>query len=181
MTEAEVQLWQLSSSSSLAITAQLHQQRSNLQQCQLRQPCSLAALQPCSLAALQPCSRAAWQPCSLAALQPGSLAALQPCSRAALQPCSRAALRPCGHAALRPCGLAALQLYTCAAPICSLAAPSNRPAALQPYGLAIPMKSLNTSDANNSLTAQPPTKSLKCQRPSRKEALRLQAHVVCLY
>jgi len=149
MTEAEVQLWQLSSSSSLAITAQLHQQRSNLQQCQLRQPCSLAALQPCS--------------------------------RAALQPCSRAALRPCGQAALRPCGLAALQLYTCAAPICSLAAPSNRPAALQPYGLAIPMKSLNTSDANNSLTAQPPTKSLKCQRPSRKEALRLQAHVVCLY
>jgi hypothetical protein len=36
MTGAEVQLWQLSSSSSLAITAQLHQQRSNVQQFQLR-------------------------------------------------------------------------------------------------------------------------------------------------
>jgi len=138
MTEAKVQLWQLSSSSSLAITAQRHQQRSILQQCQLRQACSLAALQPCSLAALQPCS----------------------------------------HAALQPCSCAAVQLYTCAAPICSLAAPSNRPAALQPYGLAIPMKSLNTSDTNNSLTAQPPTKSPKYQRPSRKEALQLQAHVI---
>ncbi len=52
MTEAEVQLWQLSSSSSLAITAQLHQQRSNLQQYQLRQPCSRATLQLCSLAAV---------------------------------------------------------------------------------------------------------------------------------
>jgi len=69
MTAAAVQLWQLSSSSSLAITAQLHQQRSNLQQFQLRQPCSLAAVQPCSRAALQPCSRVALQPCSLAALQ----------------------------------------------------------------------------------------------------------------
>jgi len=82
MTEAEVQLWQLSGSSSLAITAQLHQHRSNFQQSQLRQPCSRAALQPCSLAALQPCS--------LAALQPCRLTALQPCSRAALQPCSLA-------------------------------------------------------------------------------------------
>ena len=81
MTEAEVQL--SSSSSSLAITAQLHQQRSNVQQYQLRQPCSLAA----------------WQPCSHAALQPCSFAALQPCSRAALQPCSRAALQPCSYAA----------------------------------------------------------------------------------
>ncbi len=110
MTEAEVQLWQLSSSSSLAITAQLHQQRSNLQQCQLRQPCSLAALQPCSLAALQPCSLAALQPGSLAAWQPCSLAALQPCSLAALQPCSLAAVRPCGLAALRPCSLAAVHM-----------------------------------------------------------------------
>ncbi len=76
MTEAEVQL--SSSSSSLAITAQLHQQRSNVQQYQLRQPCSLAALQPCSLAAMQPCSLAALQPCSLAAMQ---RAALQLCSK----------------------------------------------------------------------------------------------------
>jgi len=96
MTEAKVQLWQLSSSSSLAITAQLHQQHSNLQQFQLRQPCSLAAVQPCSLAAVQPCS--------LAAVQPNSPAAR----------------------------------------ICSLAAPGNSPAALQPYGLAVPMQSLKT-------------------------------------
>jgi len=48
-----LQLWQLSSSSSLAVTAQPHQQRSNLQQYQLRQPCSLAAMQP-KLTALQP-------------------------------------------------------------------------------------------------------------------------------
>ena len=66
------QLFQLSSSSSLAITAQLHQQRSNVQQ---YQPCSLAAVQPCSLAAVQPCS--------LAALQLCNLPAMQPCSRAA--------------------------------------------------------------------------------------------------
>ncbi len=91
MTEAEVQLWQLSSSSSLAITAQLHQQRSNLQQFQLRQPCSLAPLQPCSLAALQPCSRAALQPCSLTALQHHS-AAWQP-QATALQLYSLAVLR----------------------------------------------------------------------------------------
>ena len=66
MTEAQVQLWQLSNSSSnLAITAQLHQQRSSLQQSQLRQLYSLAALQPCSRATMQPCSLAAVQPCTL--------------------------------------------------------------------------------------------------------------------
>jgi len=53
MSGAGLQLWQLSSSSSLAVTAQPHQQRSNLQQYQLRQPCSLAAMQP-KLTALQP-------------------------------------------------------------------------------------------------------------------------------
>ena len=108
-----MQLWQLSSSSSslaiTAITAQLHQQRSNLQQFQLRQPCSLAAMQPCSLAAMQPCSHAALQPCrpcSLAVLQPCSLSALQPVSLCSttLQPgslrqqhCSLRALRFCSH------------------------------------------------------------------------------------
>ena len=69
------QLIQLSSSSSLAITAQLHQQQQlsyyssaapAAQQCAAT---SLAALQPCSLAALQPCSRATTQLCSLAAVQ----------------------------------------------------------------------------------------------------------------
>jgi len=110
MTEAEVQLWQLSSSSSLAITAQLHQQRSNLQQFELRQPCSLAAMQPCSRAALQPCSLAALQPCSRAALQPCSRAAVQPCSRAASQPCSTTLQpgsprqQPCSFTALLSCG-----------------------------------------------------------------------------
>ena len=100
---AAVQLWQLSSSSSLAFTAQLHQQRSILQQFQLRQPCSLAAVQPCSrlLAALQPCSLAALQPCSLAALQPCSLAAVQHQS-AAWQP-QATALQP---------QATALQLYS---------------------------------------------------------------------
>jgi hypothetical protein len=68
MAGAATQLWQLSSSSSLAITAQLHQQRSNLQQFQLRQPCSRVALQPCSLAAVQPCSPRQ-QPCSFTALR----------------------------------------------------------------------------------------------------------------
>ena len=106
MTAAEVQLWQLSSSSSLAITAQLHQQRSNLQPYQLRQPCSRAALQPCSHAALQPCSHAALQPCSL-----------------------------------QPCSLAAMQLCSFAAPMCSLAAPGNSPAASQPFSLEKTSKS----------------------------------------
>ncbi len=94
-----MQLWQLSSSSSLAITAitaQLHQQRSNLQQFQLRQPCSHAAVQPCSHAALQPCSLAACQPCSLSALQPVSLAA--PLCSLAASGNSTAALEPCGFA-----------------------------------------------------------------------------------
>jgi len=83
MTGAEVQLWQLSSSSSLAITAQLHQQRSN------SSSDSLAAMQPYSRAAMQPCSRAALsavQPCSTN-LQPGS---------PKQQPCSFTALRSCG-------------------------------------------------------------------------------------
>jgi len=78
-----MQPWQLSSSSSLAVTAQLHQQRSNLQQFQLRQPCSHAAVQPCSHAALQPCSltalqrqSAAWQP-QATALQLYSLMVLR--------------------------------------------------------------------------------------------------------
>ncbi len=112
---------------------QLHQQRSNWQQFQLRQPCSLAAMQPCSLAAVQPCSRAAVQPCSRAALQPCSHAALQPCSHAAMQPSSHAALQPCSRAALQPCSRAALQpcslVQSCAAlqpgshaALCSLAA-----------------------------------------------------------
>jgi len=60
-----------------------------------------------------------------------SLAAMQPYSRAAMQPCSLAAVQPC-------------QPYSPAALICSLAAPSNSPAASQPYGLAVPMKSLKT-------------------------------------
>jgi len=105
-----VQPWQLSSSSSLAVTAQLHQQRSNLQQFQLRQPCSLAAWQPCSHAVVQPCSLAALQSCSLAALQPSSRAALQPCSLAAVQPCSLTALQH-QSAAWQP-QATALQLYS---------------------------------------------------------------------
>ncbi len=83
MAGAAMQPWQLSSSSSLAVTAQLHQQRSNLQQFQLRQPCSHAAVQPCSHAALQPCSltalqrqSAAWQP-QATALQLYSLMVLR--------------------------------------------------------------------------------------------------------
>ncbi len=86
-----MQPWQLSSSSSLAITAQLHQQllqlscTSSAAICSNSSPDSLAAMQPCSLAALQPCSRAAVQPCSRAALQPCGLATQQPCS-ATLQP-----------------------------------------------------------------------------------------------
>jgi len=51
MAGAATQLWQLSSSSSLAITAQLHQQR------------SLAAVQPCS-PRQQPCSFTALRSCS---------------------------------------------------------------------------------------------------------------------
>jgi len=85
MAEAGVQLWQLSSSSSLVVTAQQHQQHSQVQQYQLRQPCS-PNQQPCSRAALQPCSRAA---------PINTLAAVQPCSHAALQPCSLAAMQPC--------------------------------------------------------------------------------------
>ena len=95
-----MQLWQIGSGCSSAVTAQLHHQRSNLQPYQLRQPCSLAvpinshaAVQPCSLAAMQPCSLAAMQPCSHAAIMnslaatTNSLAALQP-PQTALQPCS---------------------------------------------------------------------------------------------
>jgi len=69
IAEAGMQLWQIGSGCSSAVTAQLHHQRSNLQSYQLRQPCS-SNQQPCSRAAVQPCSRAAMQPCSLAAMQP---------------------------------------------------------------------------------------------------------------
>ena len=101
MAGAAVQLWQLSSSSNLAITAQQQQQLSYY---------------------------------SSAAPAAQQFAALQPCSHAALQPCS--------HAALRPCSLTALQPNSPAAPICSLAARGNSPAALQPYDFAVPMKGL---------------------------------------
>ena len=149
-----LQLWHLSGSSSSAVTAQLHQQRSRLQQQRLRQPCSPnprpcspAAMQPCSHAALQPCSHAVVQPCSpheqpfsLAALT-NSPSALQPCSPnqqlfsfAALQPCSpNQQLRNC--AALQPPSIA-LQVLLTALHICSLAAVVSSPAvqstALQP-------------------------------------------------
>jgi len=49
---------------------------------------------------------------------------------------AQTALQPCSHAALQP--------NSPAARICSLAAPGNSPAALQPYGLAVPMQSLKT-------------------------------------
>ncbi len=81
------------SSSSLAITAQLHQQGSNLSS--------------------------------------DSLAALQPCSHAAVQPCS-------------------------------LAAPGNHPAALTPYGLAIPTKN-PASTPQISTTASQPSHQPKAQ------------------
>jgi len=61
-SSAAAQLLQLSSSS--AVTAQLHQQCSMLQQYSSD---SLAALQPCS-SNQQPCSLAAMQPCSHAAI-----------------------------------------------------------------------------------------------------------------
>ncbi len=92
MTEAKVQLWQLSSSSSLAITAQLHQQHSNLQQFQLRQPCSRAAMQPCSLTALQHES-AAWQP-QATALQLYSLTVLRSQCKASKPEIPTTALQP---------------------------------------------------------------------------------------
>jgi hypothetical protein len=92
IAEAGMQLWQIGSGCSSAVTAQLHHQRSNLQSYQLRQPCS-SNQQPCSRAAVQPCSHAALQPCSHAAIMnslaatTNSLAALQP-PQTALQPCS---------------------------------------------------------------------------------------------
>ncbi len=63
MTEAAVQLWQLSSSSSAAITAQQQQQLSCYSSAApAAQQCAAIPAQT----ALQPCSRAALQPCSLA-------------------------------------------------------------------------------------------------------------------
>ncbi len=119
------------------------------------QPCSHATLQPCSHAAVQPCSRAAMQPCSLAALQPCSHAAMQPCSHAAMQPCSHAAMHLYSHAALQPCSLAALQ--PC------LTALQHQSAAWQPQESFTALWCCGPKENlryQNSLTAQPPTKSL---------------------
>jgi hypothetical protein len=155
-----------SRSGNAARAAQLHQQRSNLQQFQLRQPCSLAALQPCSRAALQPCSRAALQPCSHAALQPCSRAALQPCSLAALQPCSLSALQPVSLAACQPCSTTlqpgSLRQQHCSLRALRFCSHNEKPHLRyqqQPYS---------------------PATNKKPQCPSIKEALQLQ-HNMCLY
>jgi len=97
---------------------------------------------------------------------------VQPCSRAAMQPCSHAALQPCS---LQPCSLAAMQLCSFAAPMCSLAAPGNSPAASQPYSLEKPRNLRHQQQPYSPATNQKP------QCPSRIVALQLQAHVVCLY
>ncbi len=147
MTAAALRLGQLSSSSSAAITAQQHQQHQQHQQLSYYSSAAPAAQQFAAIPA-----------------------------QTALQPCSRATVQPCSHAALQSCSCAAVQHQSAAwqPQATAPAAPGDCPAALQPYNLVIPMKSLRTSSA-----AQPPTESPNCQIPSRKEAVQLQAHVVC--
>ena len=128
-------------------------------------------MQPCSRAAVQPCSRAAMQPCSLAALQPCGLAAFQPCGRAALQPCSRAAVQPCSCAAVQPCSRAAVQ--PCSTSL-QPGSPGQQPCSFAALWSCGPNEKLQNLRYQQQSYSQ--ATDQKPQRPSRKQALQLQAH-----
>ncbi len=141
MAEGAVQLWQLSGSSSSAGAAQRHQQRSNLQQYRLRQPCSIAA------------------PTNNLAASINSLAASINSLAASIN--SLAAIIN-SHAALINSHVALINSH--AALINSLAAPINSLAAVQPHqqpcSCAAPSTALHLCSPINSLASVQPINSL---------------------